>query len=200
MKTIKYISIFALCTATALFTSCGNTPESTSSKNGDTLSVIHSRKSVRSFIKDRPVEKDKIETLLKAAMAAPSGRDTRPWEFVVIDDREMLDRMAEALPTAKTLADAPMAIVVCGDTARSFYWYLDCSAATQNLLLAAEASGLGAVWTAAYPYTERMQIVVENTNMPAHILPLAVVPVGYPEGEHTPKDKFDASRIRYNKW
>ena len=97
----------------------------------DALENIMGRKSVRKYL-PKPVEKEKIEVLLKAGMAAPSGKDVRPWELIVIDDREVLDSMAAVLPYAKMLKEAPMAIVVCGDTTKSSYWYLDCSAVTQN--------------------------------------------------------------------
>ena len=133
-------------------------------------------------------------------MSAPSGKDTRPWEFVIINDRAILDKMAEELPTAKMLSQAPMAIVVCGDTIRSSYWYLDCSAATENILLAAEAIELGGVWTAAYPYRDRMATVIKHTNMPAQVLPLAVIPIGYAMGNHSVKDKYDEKKIHMNKW
>ncbi len=158
---------------------------------------ILARKSVRSY-SDREVEKDKIDLLLRAAMAAPSGKDTRPWEFIVIDDREILEQLAGGLPYAKMLSQAPCAIVVCGDSVKSSYWYLDCSAATQNLLLAAEAQGLGAVWTAAYPYEDRMEVVKRYTRLPDHILPLCVIPVGYPAGNEKAKDKYNNARIHLN--
>jgi len=193
------ICLVVLVGITAFFSSCqGN--NDTVDQGEAALSVIHNRKSVRNYIKERPIEKQDVETLLKAAMAAPSGKDVRPWEFIVIDDRETLDRMADALPTAKMLTEAPMAIVVCGDTVRSSYWYLDCSAAAQNILLAAEALELGAVWTASYPYRDRMQVVIDNTNMPPHTLPLVVIPIGYPKGPQKAKEKFDSSRIHLNEW
>ena len=138
--------------------------------------------------------------ILKAGMAAPSGKDVRPWELIVIDDREVLDSMAAVLPYAKMLKEAPMAIVVCGDTTKSSYWYLDCSAATQNVLLAAEALGLGAVWTAAYPYEDRIDVVRQNTGLPENIVPLCVIPIGYPDGPQKAKDKFDPQRVHRNKY
>ena len=108
--------------------------------------------------------------------------------------------MAAALPYAKMLAQARNAIVVCGDSARSSYWYLDCSAAAQNILLAAESLGLGAVWTAAYPYEDRMQAVRKYTNLPRNILPLCVIPFGYPAANEQPKQKFDEKKIHYNQY
>ena len=125
----KYI-LFGLITICSIsFMSCSQKDEKQITKKEAALSAIYNRKSVRSFIKDRPVSDEDVQALIKAGMSAPSGKDTRPWEFVIINDRAILDKMAEELPTAKMLSQAPMAIVVCGDTIRSSYWYLDCSAA-----------------------------------------------------------------------
>lgn len=196
----KYI-LFGLITICSItFMSCSQKDEKQITKKEATLSAIYNRKSVRRFIKDRPVSNEDVQALIKAGMSAPSGKDTRPWEFVIINDRSILDKMAEELPTAKMLSQAPMAIVVCGDTIRSSYWYLDCSAATENILLAAEAMELGGVWTAAYPYRDRMATVIKHTNMPAQVLPLAVIPIGYPMGNHSVKDKYDEKKIHMNKW
>lgn len=196
----KYLFLSLIIACIILSTSCTTNEEKQISKKDATLSVIYNRKSVRSFIKDRPVVQEDTQALLNAAMSAPSGKDTRPWEFVIIDDRNVLDKMAEELPTAKMLAQAPMAIVVCGDTVRSSYWYLDCSAAAENILLAAEAMDLGAVWTAAYPYRDRMSIVTKHIELPSQVLPLVVIPIGYPMGNHSVKDKFDKSKVHMNKW
>lgn len=196
----KYLFISLIIVCTIAFISCSSKEENQITKKDAALSVIFNRKSVRSFIKDRSVSDEDVQTLIKAGMAAPSGKDTRPWEFLVINDREVLDKMAAELPTAKMLAEVPMAIVVCGDTIRSSYWYLDCSAATENILLAAEALDLGGVWTASYPYRDRMETVIKHTNMPAQVLPLVVIPIGYPKGNYSPKDKYDSSKIHMNKW
>ena len=165
----------------------------------DALENIFARKSVRKYLPE-PVEKEKLEMLLKAGMAAPSGKDVRPWEFVVVNDRALLDSLAAELPYAKMLKGAPVAIVVCGDKSRSSYWYIDCSAAAQNVLLAAEALGLGAVWTATYPYPERMEAVRKYVDLPDHIGSLCVIPVGYPAMPHNPKNKWDETKVHYNKW
>ncbi|MCD8185190.1 MAG: nitroreductase family protein [Rikenellaceae bacterium] len=167
----------------------------------EALEAIFSRKSVRQFVADRPVEQEKIELMLRAGMAAPSAMDRRPWEIVVFSDRESMDQLAESLPYAKILTQAPMAIVVCGDREKSEHnWYIDCSAVTQNILLAAEALGLGAVWTGVYPGQERVDLVSAALGLPEHIIPLNVIPIGYPDGEHQPKDKWDESKVHYNKW
>lgn len=155
---------------------------------------ILQRKSVRGYA-DRAVEQEKIEVLLEAAMAAPSGKNAQPWDFIVITRRDILDEMAEKLPYAKMLKDAPVAVAVCADRTKSPYWYVDCSAATQNILLAAEALGLGAVWTATYPYRDRMDVVKELCGLPGSYDSLCIIPIGYPARENKPKDKYDAGKI-----
>lgn len=200
MKILKFVSLLLLLVVSYSFAACSPTEKkSVTTEENPVLTNIFARKSVRNYL-DKGVEDEKITTLLKAGMAAPSGKDTRPWEFVVVKDRASLDSMAAALPYAKMLTDSRVAIVVCGDSARSSYWYLDCSAATQNILLAAEALGLGAVWTAAYPYEDRMNVVRKYTGVPENIFPLCIIPIGYPEGVQSPKDKFDETRIHYDKY
>ncbi|MCD7898612.1 MAG: nitroreductase family protein [Bacteroides sp.] len=199
MKTPFY-QLFILFFISFLGFSCSSTPQlGVQSSDNPVMDNILSRKSVRKY-QDKSIEPEKMDLLMRAGMAAPSGRDVRPWEFVIVNERARLDTMAASLPYAKMLTHAPCAIIVCGDSARSFYWYLDCSAAAQNILLAAESIGLGAVWTAAYPYEDRMKVVSETLELPAHILPLCVIPVGYPDGEYQPKDKSDRSKIHYNKY
>ena len=181
--------------------SCQRTTGDVSSSDTEAvLQNILQRKSVRSYRSDMPVEKEKVENLLQAGMAAPSGEDKRPGGFIVGDEREPLDSLAAHLPYAQMLTLAPMAIVVCGDETKSDYWYLDCSAVAENILLAAEAQGLGAVWTATYPYRERMEVVSRFLHTPSQVKSLCVIPVGYPMGGQEPKDKWDESRIHYNKW
>lgn len=167
---------------------------------------ILSRKSVRTYT-DQPVSRAQIDTLLRAAMAAPTGRDMRPWKFIVVDDKEMLKTLAGRLPYAKMLPEAQAAVLICGDLSvtddkgnPSTNWMFDCSAATENLLLAAESMGLGAVWTAVYPYDERLRPVMEVMQLPDYIVPLNVIPIGYPKGNPQPKDKYDADNIHYNGW
>lgn len=194
----NFLFIALACVGTALIFSCTSASPSKDAPNV-VLENIFARKSVRSY-QDKAVEKDKIDWMLRAGMAAPSGKDMRPWEFVVVDDRATLDSLAAALPYAKMLAKTRQAIVVCGNSARSSYWYLDCSAAAQNILLAAESLGLGAVWTAAYPYEDRMQAVRQYTHLPRNVVPLCVIPFGYPATEEQPKQKFDETKIHYNRY
>jgi nitroreductase len=172
----------------------------------DALEVIFERKSVRNYKTD-PVKKEDLETIVKAGMAAPTARDRRPWEFIVIDDRELLDKLAQALPYAKMAKQASAGIIVAGDlnkqngTKESPYWIMDCSAAIQNVLLAVEHLGLGAVWTAVYPNQDRIDAVKALfPEMPENIIPLAFIPVGVPQGTDKPKDKYNPAQIRWNKW
>ncbi len=177
----------------------------TNMTSNETVRTILNRKSVRSYT-SRPVEKEKIDTLLKAAMAAPTAVNKQPWTFIVINDAATLDTLAAGLPYAKMAAEAPLAIVVCGDLRKTLrghedpYWPLDCSAASENLLLAAESMGLGAVWTAVYPEEDRIQTVRRILSLPEYIVPLNLIPIGYPQYTEEPKDKYLEENIHYNKW
>ncbi|HIT98379.1 MAG TPA: nitroreductase family protein [Candidatus Merdimorpha stercoravium] len=157
---------------------------------------ILTRRSIRSYT-DQDVEPEKLEAILEAGMAAPSGKNGQPWDFVVLTRREILDEMAERLPYAKMLREARVAIAVCADRTKSPYWYVDCSAAAENILLAAHALGLGAVWTATYPYRDRMDVVKELCGLPGSYDSLCVIPVGYPAREARPKDNFDPGKIHH---
>ena len=193
----RFVKLLAIAGATFIaMTSCSN--NSTVQNTDAVLDNIFSRKSVRKFTSE-PVSEKQVETLLKAAMAAPSALNKQPWRFVVVTDKEKLSSMAAKMPYAR-LDTAPLAIVVCGDTSVSEkFWTHDCAAATENLLLAAEAMGLGAVWTAASD-GERTEIVREALALPSYIHPLCVVPVGHPDGDFQPKDKWDPSKIHYDRW
>ena len=174
-----------------------------SSASQTLLHNILQRKSVRAYT-DRAVSHEQLDTLIRAAMAAPTGRDMRPWHFIVLEGRHQLSPLAEQLPYAKMLAEAQAAVVVCGDMSvtdkegnPSRNWTFDCSAATENLLLQAEAMGLGAVWTGVYPYDERIEAVKQVLHLPDHLIPLNVIPIGYPKGNPQPKDKYDPAKVEY---
>ncbi|MFA8449778.1 MAG: nitroreductase family protein [Bacteroidales bacterium] len=170
----------------------------------NTLDIIHKRKSVRNF-SNQKVSKEQLETIIKAGMAAPTAVNMQPWAFIAIDDRAMLDKLSEGLPYAKMLSTAQAAIVVCGDLNKAYeprpeYWIQDCSAATENILLATEALGLGAVWTAVYPEEDRMAFVKKELNLPDHIIALNVIPLGHPTGKDHPKDKWKPENLHWGKW
>ncbi len=160
---------------------------------------IFNRKSVRSYT-EQQVSLDDLKLLVKAGMAAPSGMNRQPWEFVIIHGKEEMAALSQKLPNNRMLKEAQAAIVVAGNPQTSHYWYLDCSAATQNILLAAESMGLGAVWTAGYPGVERMKAISDAVGIPEPYLPLCLIPIGYPKGEQTPKDKWKQEKLHINKW
>lgn len=167
------------------------------------LDNIATRTSVRDY-KARPVEKEKIEKMLRAAMAAPTAMNKQPWHFVVVDQRNVLDALAGANPYAKMLKKAPLAIVVCGNTDKMIegggrdFWIQDASAATENLLLAAHAMGLGAVWTGAYPSEERCISISKVLSLSDNLVPLNMIVVGYPAEHPQPKQKFKEENVSYN--
>lgn len=167
------------------------------------LDNIATRTSIRDY-EARPVEKEKIEKMLRAAMAAPTAMNKQPWHFVVVDQRNVLDALAGANPYAKMLKKAPLAIVVCGNTDKMIegggrdFWIQDASAATENLLLAAHAMGLGAVWTGAYPSEERCISISKVLSLSDNLIPLNMIVVGYPAEHPQPKQKFKEENVSYN--
>jgi nitroreductase len=202
---ILKISVLSLFLMMILF-SCANKNNTiameTTSKKDATLSVIHSRKSVRNFITGKTISKETLDTIVRAGMAAASAVNLQPWQFIVIDNRAVMDSLAAGLPYAKMLYQASAAIVVCGDStikAGEFaFWEFDCSLASGNILLAVEAMGLGAVWTAVHPDKARISTVRKILNLPENIIPLNVIPIGYPAGKEMPKDKYDTKKIHWN--
>jgi nitroreductase len=175
-----------------------------SSRSSETLSTIQNRKSVRNFTGE-PVSEEQLDILLKAAMAAPSAVNCQPWEFIVATQRKTLDALGDALPYAKMIYRAGAAIIVCAIPEKAHkkmteYAIVDSALASENLLLAAEAIGLGAIWTAAYPYSDRMQSVRTILKIPQDIIPLNVIPIGCPTGEDLPKEKYDAGKIHREIW
>ena len=172
---------------------------------GDILAAIHSRKSVRRYT-DEPVSLEELHTLVRAGFAAPSGANKQPWEFVVVTERERLDAMSRLLVWGKMLDKAPAAIVVCSnlrtieDDIAVKLSMLDCAAACENILLAAEGTGLGAVWCAAYPYDENVAGIRKIAELPEEIIPVAVISVGRPTGADRPKNKYKPEKIHLQRW
>lgn len=166
------------------------------------MDVIRNRRSVRRYTAD-PVKESMINDLLEAAMCAPSGNNEKPWQFVVINDRNILDTIPVFHPYASALKRAQVAILVCGDLSLEKthdLWIQDCAAATQNILLEAQSEGLGAVWLGLYPEEDRVSAMRKLLLMPEYIIPFAIIPVGYPDESHPVKNRFDVQRVRYNKW
>lgn len=196
-KTLSTMFAFAI-----LF--CGCNGNNVDSKNLNSMQqIIETRTSVRSYT-NQPVEKQKVDQLLKAAMSAPSAVNKQPWAFMVINKRKTLDILADSLPHHSMLRSAPLAIVVMGDFNKTLdgksaeFWIQDCSAAAENILLSAHSLGLGAVWTAVYPADDRIATVKSVLNLDANLMPLCIIPVGYPAENPTPKDKFKPENINWN--
>jgi nitroreductase len=171
----------------------------------DALHIIKTRYSCRKYT-GNSISSNDIMTLLEAAMSAPTAVNCQPWDFIVVTEREVLSLFAAQLPYSRMLLKAGAAIVVCGNLKKALpgidaeYWIQDCSAASQNILLAAHALGLGAVWNAIYPHEERMKIIREVFRYPDFIVPLALIPIGVPAETEEPKDKFNPTNIHWNHW
>jgi len=168
----------------------------------EAIDAILTRRSIRRYT-DRPVADDAVTLLLRAAMAAPSAQNQQPWQFIVVRDRLLLEKMAEVSQYAKMLRHAQVAVVVCGDLRDERspgFWVEDCAAATQNLLLAAHALGLGAVWIGVYPREERVGRLRDLFGPPDDVIPFAVVSIGYPAEDPGPADRFHPDRIHLDKW
>jgi len=170
----------------------------------DAFTVIHSRKSVRNFT-GQAVSKDDLIKILQAGMAAPSAVNKQPWSFVVVTEGKALKLLAGKLANAGMLRKAGAAIVVCALPEKAYgqrreLAIIDSTLAGENILLAVEALGLGATWTAAYPYEDRMTAVRESLGIPENVIPLTVIPIGYPAGDDKPKNKYKPENIHWEKW
>jgi nitroreductase len=164
------------------------------------IQTILSRRSIRRYT-DEPVGEADIRTLLEAAMAAPSASNRKPWQFIVVTRRQTLDALAEAHPHGDMLFEATLCIVVCGDlTEMERFWVQDCSAATENLLLAVTALGLGAVWLGVYPKQDRVTAVRPILGLPETITPLNLISIGHPAEEKEPRTQYDESRVHRERW
>ena len=168
----------------------------------DAMDVILTRRSIRKYT-DKPLPDGLIKELLEAAVSAPSAGNQQPWHFVILDDKTLFDQILTFHPHAKMLKETQKAILVCGDLSlEKFkgYWLLDCAAATQNILLAAHAKGVGSCWLGIYPREDRMTQMKKLLGMPDHAIPFSLIPLGYPAEEKTKEDRYNSSRIHYNKW
>lgn len=166
------------------------------------LQAILARRSIRRFTPTL-VPEGLIEKLLSAAMAAPSAGNQQPWQFVVVSERRTLDRVPDCHPYAYMMTEAPLGVLVCADLTQvtnKGFWAQDCSAATQNLLIAAQAVGLGAVWLGVYPREERVAGLRHLLQLPEHVVPFALVAVGYPAEEKPPAGRYDPGRVHRDTW
>lgn len=207
MKFVKLLS--ASVVIAGIMAACAETKDQkeemgTSDNTAAVIENIMTRTSIRQFT-DQPVAKDTLDLIVKAGMAAPSAVNAQPWAFVIVTEREVLDSL-NALKPWFNLKTATAAIIVCGDLNKAMegpgqeYWIQDCSAASENILLAAHAYGLGAVWCGVYPGQEMVDGVKNVLGIPENIIPLNVITMGYPAENPEPKDKFKTENIHYQKW
>ena len=205
MKALHSLAATAVLGMVMGLSSCGNSESAQSGASSTDAAIenIMTRTSVRDYT-DTPISEATIDTLLRAGMAAPTARNSQPWRFIVINERPTLDSLAQG--NWRPAAKAQAAIVVCGDLTNQLrvegkdYWVQDCSAATENILLAAHAVGLGAVWCGCYPISERVELVRNLMAIPDSVVPLSVVMLGHPTGPQAPKDKYKPENVHYNKW
>lgn len=163
------------------------------------LDIIFSRRSIRLYA-DEPVSEADIQSLLEAGMAAPSASNRKPWYFVVVTERDTLRALAAAHPFGKMLASAGAAIAVCGDPAISDWWVQDCSAATENVLVAAVGLGLGAVWLGSHGRPERERAIREVLGIPERIGVLSLLSIGHPGEEKEARTQYDPARVHWGDW
>lgn len=167
----------------------------------DPIQAIKTRRSVRQY-KDKDVSSDLVKQLLEAAMSAPSAYNHQPWQFIVLTDRKILNRVA-LIDHCVSAGSAAVAILVCGDFQRETeesFLIQGCSAATENMLIAANALGLGAVWTSIFPFKDAIKNFRDMLGLPKNILPITLVPIGYPNQKTKETIRFDEKRIHYNGW
>jgi len=168
----------------------------------EVLEAILTRRSIRQYTNQK-ISDELVKKLLEAAMQAPSARNYQPWQFVVVDDRVTLNQIPAFHPYAEMMEQAALAILICGDLKLEKmveYIVQDCSAATQNLLLAAHAMGLGAVWLGVYPRERRSSGLKNLLNIPDHIVPVSLVALGYPTESKQPEYRFNEKRVHFNYW
>jgi len=165
----------------------------------EALEAILTRRSIRHYTKEL-ISPEIVQKLLEAGMSAPSACDFQPWQMVVITERKLLDEIPAFHPHAAMLPEAPLAILVCGEPEVSRHWQQDCSAAAQNVLLAAHALGLGAVWLGIYPRENRVAPIKKLFEIPEAVTPLALIAIGHAAEQKPPQGKFKAEKVHHNKW
>lgn len=166
------------------------------------MEAIFKRRSVRKYTEEI-VSEDLIEQILRAGMAAPSAANEQPWQFIVVDDKDLLNEISNIHGHAQMLKEASHAIVICSDKAYQKlegFWVQDCAAATQNMLLMAQHLGLGSVWLGVYPMEKTMAGLKQLLNLPEGVTPVTMIALGYPAETKEPEDRFNPLRIHRNKW
>jgi nitroreductase len=168
----------------------------------DVVQAVMGRRSIRRYTQAE-VDDETVKQLLRAAMSAPSAGNEQPWQFIVIRQREILGAIPSIHPHSHMLKEAALGITVCGDLSLEVYkgfWVQDCSAATQNILIAAHGLGLGAVWLGFHPLEKRVFGLRKLLSMPEHIVPLSIVSIGWPAEHKAPAMRYLEERVHYDKW
>ena len=170
----------------------------------EAMEAILGRRSIRRYT-NQAVGEEVMERLLRAGMAAPSANNEQPWHFVVIRERGILETVCDFHPYAQMLKEAPAAVCVCGDldlekTPGLGYWILDCAAATENILLAAQALGLGACWLGIHPRAERKEGLRRLLELPQHVAPFSLIALGYPAEQKGASQRYRAERVHWDRW
>ena len=163
------------------------------------LSIIFARRSIRAYTGEA-ISAEDIESLLQAGMAAPSGSNRKPWHFVAVTDRATLQALGERHPYGRMIANAALGIAVCGDPAVSEWWVQDCSAATENILVAAAGLGLGAVWLGCHGRPEREQVVRDVLGIPQEIGVLSLLSIGHPAEDKEARTQYEAQKVHRDAW
>ncbi len=211
MKSSNWIMLLlaiALVAVSVRYSALSSSSTAENGENGGAEAVINcimTRTSVRNYT-DQRVDDDTVNKILRAGMAAPTAANQQPWHFVVVTDQNLKDSITVAFEYTKMVEKCSFAIIVCGDMDNLFkddisdggFWVEDCSAASENMLLAAHALGLGGVWCGIYPLKDREKRLLEILNLPSNLTPLNVMAFGYPATAVTPKDKWSPAKIHYN--
>ncbi len=167
------------------------------------LDLIYQRRSIRRYTEE-PVTRDQVETILQAAMAAPSASNKQPWHFIVVTRQETRERLAEVMPYGKMLPDAKIALCICGNLDKAYldptmnFWVQDCAAATQNAMLAATGLGLGSVWLGVYPNPERVKSVSSILSLPEKIVPMSIIAIGHPAEQKEPRTQYNPACVQWD--
>lgn len=167
------------------------------------MNAIFERRSIRKYT-NKTISKESIEKILKAGMSAPSAGNEQPWQFIVLDDKNILNSVTKVHPYSQMLKEASHAIIICGDMNLKKFnedlWVQDCSAAAENILLMAQDLGLGAVWLGVYPIKERVEGISNILNLPTHVVPFSIISLGYPAEKKDTANRYNEERIHWNKW
>ncbi len=163
------------------------------------LSILFARRSIRKYT-SAPIDAADVRSILEAGMAAPSANDRQPWQFVAVQDRAMLRRLAEAHPYGRMLAEAALGIAVCGDASVSTWWEVDCAAATENVLIAAAGLGLGGVWLGVHRDEEREKTIRKVLGVPDRIGILSLIAIGHPAEHKEARTQYDPKKVHTDRW